>query len=78
VVQITLEELPNHSREIEEYMDRTFALNELIGPRLRGLPPEQFEGMLRPVFQEDEWMILTLGGVLGVVVGTLQAFALGS
>jgi len=78
VVQYALDELPNHSKEIEEYMDKTFALADLIGPRLSGLPPEEFEGMLRPVFQEDEWMVLLLGGVLGVVVGTVQAFVLGS
>ena len=40
------------------------------------LPSKEFEGMLRPAFQEDEWMIMVLGGVLGVVVGTLQALAL--
>lgn len=76
-IQFTLDELPNHSKEIEDYMDKTFALADTIGPRLRGLPPEQFEGMLRPVFQEDEWMVLLLGGVLGVLVGSMQALVLG-
>lgn len=76
-VKCVLDELPKHSQQVEEYMDKTFALNELIGPRLRGLPPQEFEGMLRPVFQEDEWMVLLLGGVLGVIVGTAQAIVLG-
>lgn len=78
VIQITLEEIPHHSREIEEFLDRAFRLNDIIAPRLGGLPPEQFEGMLRPVFKEDEWMVLLLGGVLGVFVGTCQALVLGS
>lgn len=77
VLQVTIQELPKHSEAIEKYMDKTFAINEIIAPRLAGLPPAEFEGMLRPVFQEDEWMVLLLGGVLGVLVGTMQALVLG-
>jgi len=77
-LDLTLEELPSHSREIERYMDRAFGLSDTLAYRLSRLPPDRFEGMLHPVFQEDEWMILLLGGVLGVIVGTLQALALGS
>jgi len=78
VIQETIAELPNHSTEIEEFMDRAFNLPDTLRVRLAGLHPTTFEGMLHPVFQEDEWMVLLLGGVLGVVVGSLQAFALGS
>jgi len=78
VVTETIQELPNHSRAIEEYMDRAFNLPETIRVRLQGLQPQVFEGMLHPVFQEDEWMVLLLGGVLGVAVGILQAGALGA
>eukprot|EP00747_Dinoflagellata_sp_TGD_P023688 gnl/TRDRNA2_/TRDRNA2_130003_c1_seq1.p1 gnl/TRDRNA2_/TRDRNA2_130003_c1~~gnl/TRDRNA2_/TRDRNA2_130003_c1_seq1.p1 ORF type:complete len:177 (+),score=34.58 gnl/TRDRNA2_/TRDRNA2_130003_c1_seq1:3-533(+) len=76
VVNETLEELHNYSKEAEEYMDRTFDLVETIGPRLAALPPKEFEGMLRPVFQQDEWMILLLGAILGLAVGTMQAVVL--
>ena len=31
-----------------------------------------FEGMLRPAFKEDEWILIMVGGILGVVVGELQ------
>jgi uncharacterized membrane protein YheB (UPF0754 family) len=78
VVKEMLVELPNHSKKIEDYMDNRFDLANLLSYRLSRLPPDQFEGMLHPVFQEDEWMVLLLGGILGVAVGTLQAFALGS
>eukprot|EP00928_Gymnodinium_smaydae_P088879 TRINITY_DN72918_c0_g1_i1.p1 TRINITY_DN72918_c0_g1~~TRINITY_DN72918_c0_g1_i1.p1 ORF type:complete len:543 (-),score=140.13 TRINITY_DN72918_c0_g1_i1:283-1911(-) len=78
VVREMLLELPNHSKQIEEYMDAQFDLVNTMSYRLSHLPPSDFEGMLHPVFQEDEWMVLLLGGVLGVIVGTLQAFALGS
>eukprot|EP00930_Biecheleria_cincta_P071070 TRINITY_DN58625_c0_g1_i1.p1 TRINITY_DN58625_c0_g1~~TRINITY_DN58625_c0_g1_i1.p1 ORF type:complete len:603 (+),score=95.11 TRINITY_DN58625_c0_g1_i1:120-1811(+) len=78
VVNGILEELPNHQKEIETYMDEKFDMVTMLTHRLSHLPPSEFEGMLHPVFQEDEWMVLLLGGVLGVLVGTLQAFALGS
>jgi len=63
---------------IQKHMDKQFALRDMLSERLSKLPPDLFEGMLHPVFQEDEWMVLLLGGVLGVLVGTMQAFALGS
>lgn len=69
---------PRYAEQFTEYADRVFALEELLSTRLAALPPDQFEGMLHPVFQEDEWMILLLGGVLGVAVGFLQAYALGA
>jgi len=78
IMQITLAELPKHSNEIETFMDKAFALKDTLTYRLQHLHPRRFEGMLHPVFQEDEWMVLLLGGVLGVVVGFLQALALGS
>eukprot|EP00446_Apocalathium_sp_SHHI-4_P009758 CAMPEP_0177156960 /NCGR_PEP_ID=MMETSP0367-20130122/3003_1 /TAXON_ID=447022 ORGANISM="Scrippsiella hangoei-like, Strain SHHI-4" /NCGR_SAMPLE_ID=MMETSP0367 /ASSEMBLY_ACC=CAM_ASM_000362 /LENGTH=500 /DNA_ID=CAMNT_0018602445 /DNA_START=174 /DNA_END=1677 /DNA_ORIENTATION=- len=73
IIDETLAELPKHSTEIENYMDRAFALQETLAYRLSRLHPARFEGMLHPVFQEDEWMVLLLGGVLGVLVGALQA-----
>merc|ERR1740138_2043687 len=64
VVREILLELPNHSAEIEKYMDGQFDLYNTMSYRLSHLPPSDFEGMLHPVFQEDEWMVLLLGGVL--------------
>jgi len=72
LMQEMLAELPNHSQEIEAYMDSRFALRETLGSRLAGLPPDQFEGMLHAVFQQDEWMVLLLGGILGIAVGSFQ------
>jgi uncharacterized membrane protein YheB (UPF0754 family) len=36
------------------------------------LPPEQFEGVLHPAFEEDEIQLIILGGLLGMIVGALQ------
>ena len=36
------------------------------------LSPEEFEGMLRPAFKEDEWSLILVGAALGFLVGEMQ------
>ena len=36
------------------------------------LPSAEFEGVLHPVFKEDEIKLIVVGGVLGMGVGFLQ------
>ena len=40
---------------------------------LNSLDADQFGGILRPVFQADEWKLMVAGGVLGTIAGALQA-----
>jgi uncharacterized membrane protein YheB (UPF0754 family) len=61
---------PLYDPEFNE--DRSEAIETLIYERLCALPPEEFIGLLRPAFQEDEWMLVMLGAVLGFVAGCLQ------
>lgn len=37
----------------------------------------QFERLLHPIFEEDEWILIVLGGVLGLIIGWGQATFLG-
>lgn len=43
---------------------------------LKKMPPDEFEDLLHPVFKEDEWILILLGGVLGAIVGIGQVFVL--
>jgi uncharacterized membrane protein YheB (UPF0754 family) len=61
---------PLHDPEFNE--DRSEAIETLIYERLCALPPQEFIGLLRPAFQEDEWMLVMLGAMLGFVAGCLQ------
>lgn len=61
-------------RGVEPYADEALNLEETLRTRLEGLPPEQFAGLLRPIFQEDEWKLLLVGAVLGLLVGVFQTF----
>ena len=60
--------------DVQGYADEAFDLENTLHHRLRNLPPEQFTGLLRPIFQEDEWKLLLVGAVLGMGVGLFQAF----
>ena len=76
VIDFSLELLPQHSRAIEEYMDKTMNVQETLTWRLSRISPPEFESIIHPIFQDDEWILLVVGGLLGVVIGLLQAWAL--
>lgn len=53
------------------------AIRELLARRMRELPEPDFAELLRAAVEEDEWMLILLGGVLGFLAGCLQiAFVL--
>ncbi|MCF4165118.1 hypothetical protein L2U69_05645 [Zavarzinia compransoris] len=52
--------------------DRAKVLQARLAEKIRALPTEEFQDMLRPAFQEDEWILLVLGAVTGLAAGTLQ------
>lgn len=52
--------------------DRARLVEELLRERMESLPPAQFQDLLRPCFQEDEWMLIALGAVLGLAAGIAQ------
>ncbi|AXQ31111.1 DUF445 family protein [Solimonas sp. K1W22B-7] len=72
IVVRLLELLPQTSREIEQYALDALDINNTIVARMDLLTPEQFEGLLRPAFKEDEKTLVLCGAVLGFAVGELQ------
>lgn len=52
--------------------ERSEAVHELIVERMRNLPPDDYCLMLRSAFKEDEWLLISIGGVLGFVAGWIQ------
>jgi uncharacterized membrane protein YheB (UPF0754 family) len=57
---------------VESYAHEALDLENTLRTRLEALPPDQFAGLLRPIFQEDEWKLLLVGAILGALVGTFQ------
>lgn len=52
--------------------DRAKAVKNIMLQRMLDLTPQEFQNMLRPAFQEDEWILISAGGVLGLLAGTAQ------
>ena len=48
-------------------------LEDLLTERMRELPPEDFAELLRSATEEDEWMLLLIGSVLGFCAGLVQS-----
>ena len=52
-------------------------VRELLADRLAKLSPPEFAEMLRAAMEEDEWLLIFIGSVLGFVAGLIQAAILG-
>ncbi|EDY86937.1 conserved hypothetical protein [gamma proteobacterium HTCC5015] len=52
--------------------DRAEVIQNIMEERMKLLTPLQFQNMLRPAFQEDEWKLVVAGGVLGMMAGVAQ------
>lgn len=54
------------------YFERQLDVRQTLTERLGELSPAQFEAMLRPAFEEDEWILVAVGAALGFLVGWFQ------
>eukprot|EP00971_Amphidinium_carterae_P237223 4708669-Amphidinium_carterae.1 len=54
------------------YISKATDLERRNCEALQHMPPKDFENLLHPVFQEDEWILIVLGGILGFIVGVVQ------
>lgn len=71
-VNLLIERLPTTLQHIEKYADEALDLESTLSHRLQRLSPAKFEGMLRPAFEQDEWLLILVGAALGFCVGTAQ------
>jgi uncharacterized membrane protein YheB (UPF0754 family) len=58
--------------EVEEYAVRTLDIENTLVEKMSQLDGDAFEGIMRPIFKDDEWLMVTVGAVLGFLVGELQ------
>lgn len=71
-----VETLPQTLRHVDNYAEGAMDIRNTLMERMQKLSPEEFEGMLRPAFKEDEWSLIIVGAVLGFIVGELQTYML--
>ena len=66
------ERAPGVQPEIEAYLERKLDIANTVESKLAALPKDDFERILRGIFEEDELTLIIVGGVLGGLVGWLQ------
>ncbi|GAA3026127.1 DUF445 family protein [Actinokineospora globicatena] len=71
-----IEHVPETVRHIEGYATGALDIRATIVRQIQGLNPVQYEGLLRPAFRQDEWKLITVGAVIGFLVGELQLLVL--
>ena len=59
---------------MHEYTDDALDLENEIATKMAALPSKDFERVLHPVFEEDEFKLILVGAILGVLVGLFQQF----
>ena len=52
--------------------DRAKIIERIFSERMRALTSGEFQDLLRPAFQEDEWIFVVLGAVTGLIAGSAQ------
>lgn len=74
VVERTIAHLEESLVHVHDYAEEAMDVENTVIEKVKQLSPEQFERMIRPIFEEDEWMMTLGGGVLGLLVGLFQFF----
>ena len=74
IVSITQNEMGNIWPLAYNHIEEAMNLRETLETKLQALPPKEFVGTLRPVFQEDEVKLIVVGAILGMLVGFMQQF----
>jgi hypothetical protein len=54
--------------------NRSRLVEHVLVDRMKQMSPEEFQNLLRPCFQEDEWKLILAGAVLGLLAGFGQLF----
>ncbi len=57
-----------------QYATSALRVADDLCEKMEGLTPEEFEGVLRPAYQQDEWKLILTGAILGMGAGFLQLY----
>jgi uncharacterized membrane protein YheB (UPF0754 family) len=52
-----------------EYATEAINLGQELTEKMNALTPEEFEGIIRPAYEADEWKLMLVGALLGMAAG---------
>ncbi|MCB1200639.1 MAG: DUF445 family protein [Leptospiraceae bacterium] len=64
--------IPASAQRLEKYVGEAMDIERTMYERMKALEPDEFEKILRTAFQEDEFILILVGAVLGAAVGLGQ------
>lgn len=67
-----VEQFADNSHVLERLVARAMNVRELIAERMKEMPPEEFEPILRSAFRQDEYLLILIGAVFGSLIGLVQ------
>jgi len=59
---------------MHEYANGALNIGNDLRDKMQALSATEFEGVLRPAYQQDEWKLILTGAILGGIAGVLQLF----
>jgi uncharacterized membrane protein YheB (UPF0754 family) len=68
--------MPETMTYIEDYARESMDIRNLLIEKMQALDELQFEALIRPAFEQDEWILITVGALLGFTMGEVQALIL--
>ena len=68
--------LPETMAYLEDYARESMDVRNLLVEKMQRLDELQFEALIRPAFEQDEWILITVGALLGFSMGEVQAIVL--
>lgn len=72
VAEKVMQRLPETMGHVEQYATDAMDIRNTLMTKMQQLTARQFERLLRPAFEQDEWILIAVGALLGFVVGELQ------
>lgn len=57
-----------------DYANSALRIGEDLSERMQELSAVEFEGVLRPAYQQDEWKLIVVGAILGGLAGLAQLY----
>jgi uncharacterized membrane protein YheB (UPF0754 family) len=76
VTEETVKRLPETLKHMESYAAGAMDLEKTLSVKMQELSVEEFERLLRPAFEQDEWMLIAVGAALGGIVGEIQVLVM--
>jgi uncharacterized membrane protein YheB (UPF0754 family) len=68
--------MPETMSHIEDYARDSMDVRNLLIQKMQAVDELQFEALIRPAFEQDDRILITVGALLGFTMGEAQALVL--